>query len=118
MKIILKGPLEGQASYKQIANESILHTQKSQMSKHKTVSDTSAHRRNNNSLCGIDIILHLFHCALLGLGRGGLLLAILRGDLRTLEAVAEGINLLAEGVGDPMRILASGGLRHGGEVEA
>ena len=55
---------------------------------------------------------------LLGLGRGGLLLAVLLRSLRTPEAVAEGVNLQAEGIGDPVRLLALGGLCHGREVEA
>ena len=60
----------------------------------------------------------LLHSILLRLGRGGLLLALLRSNLRALEAVAEGVDLLAEGVGDPPYIIALASLGHGGEVEA
>ena len=52
------------------------------------------------------------------LNKGGLLLAVLRSHLGALEAVAEGLDLLAEGVGDPQGLLARALLGHRGEVEA
>ena len=89
-----------------------------QVSKHETVSDTSARRRSKLSSGGVRAVVLAIRSLLLRLDGAGLLSARPRSGLHSLEAVAEGIDLLAEGAGDPPRVLALTSLSHGREVEA